>query len=76
MDENKNTQIEDIKEEKQSFSKWLDNFWYHYKWHTIAVIFVLAVAIVCTVQLVNRSDYDAVIAYAGSKNVSKKAENN
>jgi hypothetical protein len=74
MDENKNTQIEDIKEEKQSFSKWLDNFWYHYKWHTIAVIFVLIVAIVCTVQLVNREKYDAVIAYAGSKDVSKKAE--
>lgn len=75
MDENKNTQIEDIKEEKQSFSKWLDNYWYHYKWHTIAVIFVLVVAIVCTVQLVNRNEYDAVIAYAGSKDVSKKAEN-
>ncbi len=75
MEENKNTPTEEVEAEKQSFSKWLDNFWYHYKWHTIAVIFVLVVAIVCTVQLVNRSDYDAVIAYAGSKNVSKKAEN-
>ena len=75
MEENKNTPTEVVEAEKQSFSKWLDNFWYHYKWHTIAVIFVLVVAIVCTVQLVNRSDYDAVIAYAGSKNISKKAEN-
>lgn len=74
MDENKNTQNEDIKEEKQSFSKWLDNFWYHYKWHTIALIFVLIVAIVCTVQMLQREKYDAVIAYAGSKDVSKKAE--
>ena len=75
MEENKNTPTESVRTEKQSFSKWLDNFWYHYKWHTVAVIFVLIVAIVCTVQLVNRSDYDAVIAYAGSKDVSKKAEN-
>ena len=75
MEENKNTQTEAVKTEKQSFSAWLDNFWYHYKWHTIAVIFVLIVAIVCTVQLVNRTDYDAVIAYAGSKNVTKKSEN-
>ena len=75
MEENKNTPTESVRTEKQSFSKWLDNFWYHYKWHTIAVVFVIIVAIVCTVQLVNRSDYDAVIAYAGSKDVSKKAEN-
>ena len=75
MDENKNTPTEDAEAPKQSFGKWLDNFWYHYKWHTIAVIFVLVVAIVCTVQLVNREEYDAVIAYAGSKDVSKKSEN-
>ncbi len=75
MEENKNTPTESVEAPKQSFSKWLDNYWYHYKWHTIAVVFVIIVAIVCTVQLLNRSDYDAVIAYAGSKDVSKKAEN-
>ena len=75
MEENKNTPTEEVEVGKQSFAKWLDNYWYHYKWHTIAVVFVIIVAIVCTVQLVNRTDYDAVIAYAGSKDVSKKAEN-
>lgn len=70
MEENKNTPTEKVEAPKQSFGKWLDNFWYHYKWHTIAVIFVLVVAIVCTVQLVNREEYDAVIAYAGSKKIS------
>ncbi len=74
MEENKNTQP-DTAATKGGFVAWLDNFWYHYKWHTIAAIFVLVVAIVCTVQLVQREDYDAVIAYAGSKDVSKKAEN-
>ncbi len=75
MEENKNTPTESGEAPKQSFSKWLDNYWYHYKWHTIAVVFVIIVAIVCTVQLLNRSEYDAVIAYAGSKDISKKAEN-
>lgn len=75
MEENKSTTTQEVEAPKQSFSKWLDNYWYHYKWHTIAVVFVIIVAIVCTVQLVNRNEYDAVIAYAGSKDVSKKAEN-
>ena len=74
MEENKNVPTENVEAPKKSFVKWLDNYWYHYKWHTIAVIFVIAVAIVCIVQLANRSHYDAVIAYAGSKDVSKKAE--
>ena len=26
------------------FGKWLENFWYYYKWHTIAII-VVAVAV-------------------------------
>ena len=74
MEENKSTTTEAVEAPKQSFSSWLDNYWYHYKWHTIAVIFVIIVAIVCTAQLVSRTDYDAIIAYAGSKSVSKKAE--
>ena len=75
MEENKSTPTEAAEAQKQSFSQWFDNYWYHYKWHTIAVIFVIVVVIVCMTQLVNRTDYDAVIAYAGSKDVSKKAEN-
>ena len=26
--------------------KWLDNYWYHYKWHTIVVAFFIFVGIV------------------------------
>ena len=62
MEENKYTPTEEVEVGKQSFAKWLDNYWYHYKWHTIAVVFVIIVAIVCTVQLINRTVYDAVIA--------------
>ena len=44
---------------------WLDNFWYHYKWHTIIAAFFVAVGVICTVQLVSRQSYDAYIMYAG-----------
>ncbi len=75
MEENKSTPTENVEAPKKSFAKWLDNYWYHYKWHTIAVIFVIIVVVVCTVQLIDRDEYDVLIAYAGSKDVSKKAEN-
>ena len=75
MEENKSTSTETVEAPKKSFAKWLDNYWYHYKWHTIAVIFVLLVVTVCVVQMAGRTDYDVVITYAGSKNVSQKSEN-
>lgn len=45
--------------------KWLDNYWYHYKWRTIIIGFLLIVAILLTVQIVNRKQYDAYIMYLG-----------
>lgn len=50
------------------FLKWLDNFWYHYKWHTIAISFILVVLLVCLVNCVNNSKTDDIIfTYAGPK---------
>jgi hypothetical protein len=46
-------------------SKWLDNFWYHYKWPTLIITFFVALAIVLTVQLVSRENYDVYIMYVG-----------
>ena len=43
----------------------LENFWYHYKWHTIAAIFALFVIIVCTVQCATNTKYDIQVLYAG-----------
>ena len=45
--------------------KWIDNFWYHYKWTFIIVTFFLVVGIILTVQLVTKEDYDAYIMYVG-----------
>ena len=55
-------------EEKQSGSlaAKLDNFWYHYKWHTIITLFVVFVISVCTVQCASNVRYDIQILYAGN----------
>lgn len=54
-----------IKENK--FLTWLDNFWYHYKWHTIVSIFLIVVIGICTFQMCTKKDYDIVLTYAGPK---------
>ncbi|MBE6619211.1 MAG: hypothetical protein E7626_05465 [Ruminococcaceae bacterium] len=58
-----------------SFLKWIENFWYHYKWHTIIGLFFVILAIVLVVQLVQREKYDIKIAYAGDFTVMSEDEN-
>ena len=56
--------------------KWLDNFWYHYKWHTIIITFLVVVITVCTIQSFKTVKYDMKILYAGSKHLeSHEVEN-
>ena len=55
--------------ERGKLYKWLDNFWYHYKWHTIIISFLVIVITVCTVQSLRTTKYDMKIVYAGSKNI-------
>ena len=57
--------------EKGRFGKWFENFWYHYKWHTIFISFILLVVTVCTVQMCQKEEYDTHIIYAGSEYVSR-----
>lgn len=45
------------------------NYWYHFKWHTIAAIFMAVVISVLTVQCVNREKYDFKIVYFGYNSV-------
>ena len=54
--------------------KKIQNFWYHYKWHLIAAVFLLVTVIICTLQLCTRTEYDAYILYAGNKNIGRTAE--
>ncbi|MBQ9746971.1 MAG: hypothetical protein IJW21_09145, partial [Clostridia bacterium] len=46
--------------------KWLDNFWYHYKWPTIIAAFFITVFAICTVQMVTREEYDMYVRYVGN----------
>ncbi len=44
--------------------RWLDNFWYHYKWTVIVIVFFVSVAVVGIVQLTTRTQYDSTIVVA------------
>ena len=52
--------------------RWLDNFWYHYKWTVIVVAFFVTVAIVGIVQMVNRPSYDTSICLASPYRMNKE----
>lgn len=56
-------------------AKKAENFWYHYKWHTIVTIFIVIVVAVCTAQMCSRINYDVYVLYAGGKAFNKSGEN-
>lgn len=51
-------------------SRW-GNFWYHYKLHTIFILFIGTFLIISIAQLVTRETPDAVILYAGPKYINE-----
>lgn len=57
---------------RSPFLKKLDNFFYHYKWHTVAALFLAIVIIVCSLQTCSKESYDVEIMYAGPKNLNDK----
>ena len=79
MDERENKAEERIEEGeikiKMPFSKWFENFWYHYKWHTIAAVFTVVVLCVLITQCATRPRYDTHVLYAGDKAVSTSKTN-
>lgn len=46
--------------------KWWDNYWYHYKWHTLIGAFIIILTIFIVSQQVNDPKQDTMIAYCGS----------
>ncbi len=56
---------------KRGFAAWFDNFWYHYKWHSLVALFLVFTVTVCSLQMCKRVDYDINIMYAGGKEISK-----
>lgn len=74
--EERNEKIEgDIKlRVKNPIPKWLDNFWYHYKWHTIVTLFIIFAVVLCTLQMCSKPKYDVHILYAGKERITTVRE--
>ncbi len=68
---NENNNGEKYVKPKLFSSEWFDNFWYHYKWHTVVSIFLVVAILVCTLQMCQRVEYDTYILYAGSKEIKR-----
>ena len=49
----------------ENFKKWLENYWYHYKWFTIITLFFGIALIVCLQQCSAKDEYDMYTLYAG-----------
>lgn len=52
--------------------KWLDNFWYHYKWPTIMIAFFGTILVVGIVQMVGKTDPDISLIYAGPQVITEQ----
>lgn len=53
----------------------LQNFWYHYKWHSIVALFLAVAILICSLQFCKKEKYDAYVAYIGSKQIGRTTEN-
>ena len=53
--------------ERSRFLRWLENYWYHYKWHTIIALFFVFTFVVILVQCSSRETYDLTVTYAGPR---------
>ena len=68
MSEERNTEY------KMNARERVENFWYHYKWHTLISLFFIIVVTICTVQLCQRNSYDVYVMYAGSGELKRMSE--
>lgn len=50
---------------QSKFLKWLDNFWFHYKWQTIAVLMVVILLAVTLPQCGNSKGDSVTVTFAG-----------
>ncbi len=52
--------------------KKLDNFFYHYKWHTVIALVLAVAVLVCLLQTCSKEEFDVEVMYAGPKNLNEK----
>jgi len=60
---------------KGRFWGWLENFWYHYKWHSLIALFLVFTITTLSLQMCHKESYDAYILYAGGHPISHQSEN-
>lgn len=65
---------EEIKPQKPTLRSRIENFFYHYKWHTLIALFLVITVTVCSVQMCEKESYDMYVIYAGGKEISKTAK--
>ena len=51
--------------EQSKFLRWLDNFWFHYKWQTIAVLLVVILLAVTLPQCARGESGGVTVTFAG-----------
>jgi hypothetical protein len=67
-------------ENKESISKNFDvkkafeNFWYHYKWHTISAVAAIFIISMLLLQTCTRQSYDGYVLYAGPMEIKKTSQ--
>ena len=55
--------------QKSKFKLWIENFFYHYKWHSIVALFLVFVILFCAFQTCTKTTFDTYVIYAGGKNL-------
>lgn len=70
MEENVNATQEN--EASGGFRARLENFWYHYKWHSIIALFLVFFVTVCSVQMCRKEEPDLYVLYGGGKHISRQ----
>lgn len=58
---------------KSPFGEKIENFFYHYKWHTIVALFLVFTIVICSLQMCAKTSYDVHIMYAGGEEIGKTA---
>jgi len=51
--------------------KWIENFWYYYKWIFLTVLVFLSFAVIATVQYFLKDDPDVTFLYVGPKSLGE-----
>ncbi len=63
-----------VSTENYTVKQKIENFWYHYKWHSIVALFLVIVILVCSLQFCSNTEYDAYIMYAGNYAFTRTSE--